>query len=144
MNPTIDYCRTFEGCVPCLRRLSLFHPSVSGKSFCCHARIFMSSLLLHPLIHCTTNVTPACDAAVYFLTLFAIAFLWLLMNVAIVCAVELSKYSSISARNNPIPTGHAFSFRLFSFLASILSFIFLVNYFRFLSVINFRTYCIFH
>jgi hypothetical protein len=75
MNPTIDFCRTFEGCL--LRRLSFFRPSVSSKSFRCRACIFsiMSSLLLHPLIHCTTDVTPAYDAAVYFLTLFAIAFL---------------------------------------------------------------------
>jgi hypothetical protein len=93
MNPTIGFCRTFKGCVPRLRRLSFFCPSVPSKSFCCCACIFsiMSSLLLHPLIHCTTDVTPACDAAVNFLTLFAIAFLWLLMNVAIVCVVELSK-----------------------------------------------------
>jgi hypothetical protein len=72
------------GCL--LRRLSFFRPSVLSRSILCRACIFsiMSSLLLHPLIHCTTYVTPACDAAVYFLTLFAIAFLWLLMNVAIV------------------------------------------------------------
>jgi hypothetical protein len=129
MNPTINFCRTFEGCLPRLRRLSFFRPSVSSKSFRCRACIFstMSSLLLHPLIHCTTtNVTPACDAAVYFLTLFDIAILWLLMNVAIFCVVELSKNSSISAWNNPISTGCALSFKLFSFLALILSFDILV------------------
>jgi hypothetical protein len=126
MNPTIDFCRTFEGCL--LHRLSFFHPSVLSKSFLCRACIFsiMSSLLLHPLILCTTDVTPTCDAAVYFLTLFVIAFLWLLMKVAIVCAVGLSKNDSMSAWNNPISTGRALSFKLFSFLASILSFVFLV------------------
>jgi hypothetical protein len=56
MNPTIDFCRTFEGCL--LRRLSVFRPSVSGKSFLCRACIFsiISLLLIHPLIHCTTDV----------------------------------------------------------------------------------------
>jgi hypothetical protein len=91
MNPTINFCRTFEGCL--LHCLSFFCPSVSSKSILCRACIFsiMASLLLNPLIHCTTDVTPACDAAVYFLTLFANAFLWLLMKVAIVCTVKLYK-----------------------------------------------------
>jgi hypothetical protein len=129
MNHTIDFCLTFEGCLHSLRCLSFFRPSVSSKSFLCHACIFsiMSSLLLYPLIHCTTDLTPACDAATCFLALFVIAFLWLLMNVvAIVCAVDLSKNTSIYAWNNPISTGQAISFKLFSFVASILSFDFLV------------------
>jgi hypothetical protein len=128
MHHTIDLCCTYDGCLLRLRRRSFFCPSVSSKSFLCRACIFSitSSLLLHPLIYCTANVTPACDAVVYFLTLFVIAFFWLLMNVAIGCAVDLSKNSSISAWNNPISTGRALSFKLFSFLASILSFVFLV------------------
>ena len=48
------------------------------------------------------------------------------MNVVIVCAIDLSRKSSISAWNNPISISLAVSFSAFSFFASILSFVFLV------------------
>jgi hypothetical protein len=117
MNHTINFCRTFDGCVPCLHRLSFDRSCIFS---------IMSSSLPNPLKHFTTHVTPACDNAIHFLTLFVIAFLWLLMNVAIVCAVDVSTNYLICAWNSHISNGRALSFILFSFLASILSFVFLV------------------
>jgi hypothetical protein len=125
INPTINLCCPL---VVLLRRLSFFLPSVSSRSFCCPAciRSVTLSLLLHVRIHCTIDVAPARDAAVYFFTLLAMTFLWLLMYVAIVCAVDLSKNDSMSVWNSPISTGLALSFNSFNFLASGLSFVFRV------------------
>jgi hypothetical protein len=126
MNPTIDFYRPLF--FAHRRHLSFFLPFVSSRSLRCRACIRSITLPLsfHPLIHCTTNVAPALAAAVCFFPLFAIAFLWLLMNVAIICAVDLSRNTSMSLWNNPISIGLALSFNSFNFLASMLSFAFLV------------------
>jgi hypothetical protein len=91
---------------------------VSSKSLHPYCSIILSIVLSMLLLHFPLlSVSSPC-----LLSLFQC----LMINVAIVCAVNLSRNSSMLLWNNPICIGLALSFNSFNFLASLLGFVFLV------------------